>query len=186
VLEFELRFKHDRDISLQLIELGFRKRDELRMADLVFEPRDWMPGDMIVPGYHVVRIRLSSGNRPRLEIKEFVKEYKWHETAFNIEGPGHFVCLLNKLMIPRRIIEKKREVWVNGALIVCFDDVKHLGRFIEFEGPELETKELALRLGFALEDHQANYGSQLFYLQKTGLVPFHPDEMAIALKEFGQ
>lgn len=183
MLEFELRFKH-KDVSLQLVELGFRKKDELRMADLIFEPRDWKPGDMIVPGYHVVRLRLSSGNRPRLELKEFHSTYKWHETAFNIEGPAHFMRLLSKIMVPARVIEKKREVWASGKVAVCFDNVKHLGQFVEIEGPELEAKDLALRLGFALQDHQPTYGSQMFYLQKTGLVPFHPDEMAAALKEF--
>jgi adenylate cyclase class IV len=184
MLEFELRFKLEKDILPELVELGFRKRDELRMADLIFEPRSWKPGDMIIPGYHIVRVRLVHGKRPRLEIKEFVHGYKWSETAFFIEGPSHFVRLLSKLMDPRRVIEKKRETWVNGALEVCFDDVKHLGKFVEIEGPELEAKELALRLGFGLDDHQATYGSQLFYLQKTGMICFSPHEMQAILKEF--
>lgn len=185
MLEFELRFKDERDISLQLTELGFRKRDELRMTDLIFEPKEHVRGSGVKPGYYVVRIRLVSGNRPRLELKEFHSDYKWDETAFTIDGPRHFVQLFSRIMVPSRVIEKRRDVWVNGALIVCFDDVKHLGKFVELEGPDLETKELALKLGFALEDHQPTYGSQLFYMQKMGLVSFHPDEMAAALKEFG-
>jgi len=184
VLEFELRFKLEKDLLPELAELGFRKRDELRMADLIFEPKDWKPGDMIIPGYHVVRVRLVHGKRPRLELKEFVSGYKWNETAFFIDGPASFVELLSKVMAPRRVIEKKRDVWANGAIEVCFDDVKHLGKFVEIEGPEVEAKELALRLGFSLDDHQATYGSQLFYLQKTGLVSFSPHEMQATLKEF--
>lgn len=185
MLEFELRFKADRDLSYNLAELGFHKKEEFRMADLVFEPRDWRPGGMIAPGYYVVRIRLVSGSRPRLEVKEFAKTHHWHEAAFNIEGPAHFVRLLSKIMVPRRVIEKKREVWTNGAVSVCFDDVRHLGRFVEVEGPEIDVKELALALGFRLEDSQPTYGSQLFYLEKMGLVPFHTDEMTAALKGFG-
>lgn len=185
MLEFELRFKNERGISLQLAELGFQKKDELSMADLIFEPRDWKPGDMIAPGYYIVRIRLAHGNRPKLEVKEFRRTHEWNETHFSIEGPDHFVRLLSMIMVPRRIIEKKREVWANGSLSVCLDDVRHLGRFVEIEGPELEVKELAIALGFRLDDAQPGYGTQLFYLEKTGLVPFHPDEMKAVLREFG-
>jgi adenylate cyclase class IV len=131
-----------------------------------------------------VRIRLAEGKKPRLELKEFSHAHAWHETHFHIDGPAHFVKLLSKIMVPRRILEKRRETWSNGPIEICVDDVRHLGRFIEIEGSELEVKEMAIALGFRLEDHQANYGSQLFYLEKTGFISFHQEDMEAVLKEF--
>ena len=140
---------------------------------------------MISPGYHVVRVRLAHNCKPLIELKEFMLGHTWHELSIRTDDPAAFVRLFSKVMVPRRVIEKDREVWTNGTLEVSLDDVKHLGRFVEIEGPELYVKELAVELGFRLEDHQANYGSQLFYLEKMGFIPFHPDNMHAVLKEFG-
>jgi len=184
-IEYELRFKLERDLAQALLDKGFRQKELIRMADLIFEPKDWKPGDMIAPGYSVARVRLLPLGKQRLEFKEFLEGFRWNETGFDIRGSVHFVSLLSKLMVPRRVIQKFREVWSNGTVEVCIDDVRHLGRFVEIEGPELYVNELALELGFRLEDHQANYGSQLFYLEKMGFAVFQPGDMDRVLKEFG-
>jgi len=183
--EYELRFRTGKDFMEELAARGFRRKVGMRMADLVFEPKEWKPGDMIAPGYHVIRIRLAQHHRPLIELKEFLHGNTWRELSIRTDDPSAFVRLFSNLMVPRRIIEKQREIWTNGVLEISFDDVKHLGRFIEIEGPQLYVDELALELGFRMDDKEANYGAQLFYLEKTGLIPFHPDEMHAALRDFG-
>ncbi len=183
--EYEIRFRLERNIQVELEGMGFRRKADLEMADLVFEPRDWRPGDMIAPGYRVVRVRLAHNRVPLIELKEFVRGNTWREMGVRTEDPAAFVRLLGSLMVPRRVIRKRREVWTNGMVEVSIDEVRHLGRFIEIEGPRMYADELALELGFRVEDREANYGSQLFYLEKTGLVPFRPDGMQDVLREFG-
>lgn len=76
-IEFEARFSLDRDISEKLRELGFENSGKRKMADLIFEPKDWIPGAGLKPGYFVVRIRLVEGKKPAAEIKEFVDDMRW-------------------------------------------------------------------------------------------------------------
>ena len=39
-MEYELRFKLEHALSDRLAEKGFRRKVTMRMADLVFEPKD--------------------------------------------------------------------------------------------------------------------------------------------------
>lgn len=184
MIESEIRFKLDSDPRQRLANLGFRHKSFSRMSDLVFEPKEWIPGTGIRKGYFIVRIRLETERVPRLEIKEFEEDNKWKETSMEISDPGAMLGILSAIMVPRKVISKTREVWAKKDIEVSIDNVEDLGKFIEIEGPENSIKELATSLEFDLKDQQPVYGSLLFRLEKEGKIKFSFDQMQKVLELF--
>ena len=180
--EFEMRFRKPENIESKLSELGFNKLEKFEMHDLIFEPKEWIPGDDLRPGYFVVRIRLVENKEPRMEMKSFLEGNLWDEIELKIDNPSNAVKILDKISIPRRVISKNREMWKKDDIIICLDDVTHLGEFIEIEGSEEKVKELVNTL--ELTEPQWVYGRQLFYLEQEGKIKFEKTEMAEVLKRF--
>ena len=184
MLEFELRFRLEGDIAARLQELGFSKQCCFSMADIIFEPKDWIPGKGLCPGYQVVRIRLTSNSRPRLELKEYVNHTTWKEHGMEIDDPARFSELFSAIMVPRRVISKHREAWACGSVEIVLDNVKHLGKFIEIEGPQDEVRSVAEKLGFDPGKSELAYGTQLFYLEQDGKISFNLKEISEALEKY--
>ena len=185
MIEFEARFSLDRDISEKLRELGFENSGKRKMADLVFEPKDWIPGTGLRPGYFVARIRLVEGKKPRAEVKEFVDDMRWQESSFEISEPAALAALLSKIMAARRVISKIRETWKRAGVEIAIDEVENLGKFVEVEGEEKTVMETISSLGFDLKNKKPNYGAQIFYLEKEGKIKFSEEEFSRALENFG-
>ena len=154
------------------------------MNDLIFEPKDWIPGTGVSPDYWIVRIRLVSGQKPKLELKECVGKHSWSELGTEIDDPVHCLKLFSRIMVPRRIISETRETWTRRNIEVVLDNVRHLGKFIEIEGPEAEVRKLASQLGFRAEQAAPGYGTLLFWLERDGKLTFDFKEMEAALDEF--
>ncbi len=185
MIEFEARFSLERDISEELSALGFLQAEKKKMSDIIFEPRDWIPGTGLRKGYFVVRIRLVEGAKPKIEIKEFVDDMRWEETSFETEEPAKLAGIFSKIMVPRRVISKEREVWKKDGIEIAVDEVEKLGKFIEFEGVEKIVLQTISSLGFDLKNKKQNYGGQLFYLEKEGKVKFSAEEFSQILRNFG-
>ncbi len=185
MIEFEARFSLDADISGKLLELGFENSGKRKMADIIFEPKDWIPGAGLKQGYFVVRIRLVEGKKPAAEIKEFVDDMRWRESSFEISEPAALAVLLSKAMVGRRVISKIRETWKKSGVEIAVDEVEKLGKFVEVEGEENSVKETISELGFDLKNKKPNYGSMLFYLEKEGKIKFSEEEFSKTLESFG-
>jgi len=182
--EFEMRFKLGRDISGELSNLGFEKKSEFDSCDIIFEPREWNPWDDLKPGYFAVRIRLIDGRKPRLELKEYLKENVWDEMSLEISSPEEMVRILSKIMNMRRCVLKHRIMWHKNSVEVCVDKVKHLGDFVEIEGEEKEVFNTAKLLNLDISQKHPNYGAQLFYLERDGRLKFSADEILKAAERF--
>lgn len=184
--EFELRFRMSRNISGELPRLGFEKKAEFDSCDIIFEPREWNPWDDLKPGYFAVRVRLVEGRKPKLELKEYLKENIWDEMSLEISSPEEMIRILSKIMNMRRCVLKHRKIWkrAEGSTEICEDAVEHLGNFTEIEGEEKEVYETAKVLGFDISQKQPNYGAQLFYLERDGKLKFSADEIIKAAEKF--
>ena len=180
--EFELRFKRSEGIEQKIQELGFSKQDSFEMHDLIFEPKTWVPGHDLKPGYFVIRIRLVKNKRPAIELKAFMEENRWDEVSLNIDDPQSALDLFSSIMVRRRVISKQREVWKRDNAEIVLDNVTHLGPYIEIEGDECEVRKIANQLN--LKDPQMGYGRLLFYLEKEGKISFDPNEMQEVIETF--
>jgi len=180
--EFEKRFRQPENMETILLDLGFMKDDSYHMDDLIFEPNSWVPGTGLRPGYFVIRIRLVEGKDPVAEMKKMLDTNLWDETQLMIDSPENALHLFSALATPRRIITKQREVWTNDKLIICLDDVKDLGRFIEVEGNEPDVNDFVEKVG--LSDPQPGYGTQLYFLERDGKIRFDINEMHDIVKRF--
>jgi predicted adenylyl cyclase CyaB len=173
--EFELRFKKPEGIEHKIQELGFSRQESFKMHDLIFEPKTWEPGQDLIPGYFVIRIRLIENKRPAIELKSFMEENLWNEVSLDIDDAKAALDLFSNIMVPRRVISKQREVWKKDNIEIVLDDVTHLGPHIEIEGEESEVRNIANQLN--LTDTQMGYGRLLFYLEKQGKISFDRNEM---------
>ena len=184
--EFELRFRlnNEKDIIRNVEDLDFKKRASFQMSDLIFESREWTPGQGLRPGYFVVRIRLTAHEKPKLEFKEMLDADTWEEISFPVDNVQDLVKIFAKLMRPTRIISKFREEYVNESCIISIDDVRNLGKFIEIEGPQKEVNTIVNKLGFNIADKQTVYGSMLFHLEKESRIKFDFKDMYKELKKF--
>ncbi len=164
------------------------------------------PGDDLKPGYFAVRVRLVEGRKPKLELKEYLKENVWDEISLEISSPSEMVKLLSKMhekrsfsacrkserfsciMNMRRCVLKHRKIWKNEKtgknVEICEGAVEHLGNFAEIEGEEKEVYETAKNLGFDISQKQPNYGAQLFYLERDGKLKFSADGIIKAAEKF--
>lgn len=179
-----MRFRLDRDISEKLGELGFEKNAEFDSCDVIFEPKEWYPGDGMRLGYFIVRIRLKEKEKPRIEMKEYLKEDLWNETSLEISSPNEMIKMLSSIMNLRRCISKHRTIWKKENIEICLDDVEHLGKFIEIEGEERKAYEIMELLGFDISQKQPPYGALLFYLERDGKLKFSADEIIKNVERF--
>src|SRR3989338_1600399 len=184
MIEFEIRFKLERDLSEDLKKLGFKKADSLKMTDLVFEPKDWTRGTGLRPGYFVKRLRLSDGQKPKLQIKEFLRANEWREETQMVSNLQEEFQNLCKEMVPSKTIAKQREIWNGFGIDVCIDEVENLGKFVEFEGPQWKVETLAKGLGFDPENPEKDYGQQLSLMERDGKLKFNVDQMRAAVETF--
>ncbi|MBI4015560.1 MAG: CYTH domain-containing protein [Candidatus Aenigmarchaeota archaeon] len=184
MIEFEVRFPLQRNVSKELIRLGLKKKDTYSMADLIFHPRDWPHGKKICPGYFIVRIRLVKGKKPRMEMKEFLDKDSWRETGFEISDPKGAATILSKVLLPLYPIVKQREIWRKGKIEVSVDNVDHLGKYIEIEGKKTEVEKVANSLGFSIESSKRNYGTQLWYLREKGKIKLGQKDIESILRKF--
>src|SRR3989338_3268880 len=175
MIEFEARFSLDRDLKEELFKLGFSFITKKKMADIIFEPKDWIPGTGLKKGYFVARIRLVEREKPRAEIKEYLDDMRWDESSFEILEPQKFVNFISKIMTPRRVIGKLRETWRKEGIEIAIDEV---------EGEEKIVTQTISALGFDLKNKKPNYGSMLFYLEREGKIKFSMDEISKALRTF--
>lgn len=184
MIEFEIRFNLERDLTEDLKKLGFKKADSFKMTDLIFEPKSWVPGTGLRQGYFIKRLRLSDGQKPKLQVKEFMRANEWREETQMVSNLQEEFQSLCKEMVPSKIISKQREMWNGFGIDVCIDDVEHLGRFVEFEGPQWKVETLAKGLGFDIENPEKDYGHQLFLLEKEGKIKFDLSQMRAAIETF--
>jgi len=184
--EFEMRFKADNKnkIKEDIESLDFKKRASFQMSDLIFESREWVPGQGLKPGYFIVRLRLTTHEKPKLELKQMIDADTWEEISLFADHPRNLVKMLSIILRPVRVISKNREEYENGSLIISFDDVKHLGKFIEIEGPRNEVNKIIKKLRFDTSEKQPVYGSTLFYLEREGKIKFKLKDMDNELKRF--
>ena len=184
MIEFEIRFKLERDLSEDLKKLGFKKADSLKMTDLIFEPKDWVRGTGLRPGYFVKRLRLTEGQKPKLQIKEFLRANEWREETQMVSNLQEEFQNLCKEMAPSKIISKQRETWNGFGIDVCIDEVENLGKFVEFEGPQWKVETLAKEFGFDIEKCEKDYGHQLSLMERDGKIEFSLDQMIVAIETF--
>jgi len=184
MIEFEIRFKLERDLSEDLKKLGFKKITQQKIIDLVFEPKDWIRGTGLRQGYFIKRLRLSDGQKPKLQIKEFLRANEWREETQLVSNLHEEFQNLCKEMVPSKIISKQRETWNGFGIDVCIDEVENLGKFVEFEGPQWKVETLAKGLGFDPENPEKDYGHQIFLLERNGKVKFSLDQMRAAIETF--
>jgi len=184
MIEFEIRFKLERDLSEDLKKLGFKKADSLKMTDLVFEPKDWTRGTGLRQGYFIKRLRLSDGQTPKLQIKEFLRANEWREETQLVSNLQEEFQSLCEEMAPSKIISKQRESWNGFGIDVCIDEVENLGKFVEFEGPQWKVETLAKGLGFDPENPEKDYGHQLSLMERDGKIKFNLDQMRAAVETF--
>jgi predicted adenylyl cyclase CyaB len=180
--EFEMRFKRPEGIEDKIRQLGFQKHDSFQMHDLIFEPKEWIPGDDLMPGYFVIRIRLMENRKPKLESKAYINENEWDEITMEIDDAESIFRIFSNVAVPRRVISKYREVWKKDGIEICLDDVTHLGKFIEIEGEEDKVRDIVNKIN--LKNPMFGYGRQLFYLERDGKITFNVREMEDVLKTF--
>lgn len=181
--EFELRFRISNrdDLVKKLSSLNFVKKNSIDMADLLFPVHKL---EKVGPGSTVIRIRLTSDDKPKLETKTMINLDRWDEHSLKIEDACTMFKILSKINSLSMVISKKRETWVLGDIIVTLDNVKHLGEFTEVEGPEEKVLKIIEKLGFKFQNKQKPYGWLLSALEKEGKKMNYKKEALEFLEKF--
>jgi adenylate cyclase class IV len=87
--EYEHRFKIEsrNKIENKISEMGFKKQTTKKQLDLIFEKGELSNFDVFPPGYWMVRVRIESNGKSKLEMKERIDENTWEEYPFEISDP---------------------------------------------------------------------------------------------------
>ena len=186
--EYELRFRltknTENSVRKKMRKLGFRLEKKYAMSDIIFEDRNWRPGDKAGRGYYVIRIRFRKGHEPVVELKEKLSADTWEETTFKTDDIRALIKMFNKGFTFSKIISKVREEHKMGNALITIDDVKHLGKFIEIEAPRKEALPISKELGFALGEKQKDYGYLIFQLMKDRKLLFTSASISQELSNF--
>ncbi len=169
MIEYEQRFRIlDEDRVRNALNQHATFVGSVHQLDVIFE----------ISEREVIRVRIENNASVILEHKKMIEQHKWEETKVLVhpEYVKNLIKIFYTLIPDIKILEKRREMWRVNDSLVCLDDVKHLGKFLEIEGQNIEkVKHL---FSDAIDGTpQEPYGRMLRKLMDEGKVSFRIEDV---------
>ncbi len=169
MIENEQRFKVlDESKIREVLKQHATFVDSVRQLDIAFE----------ISEKEIIRVRIENNTRVILEHKKMIEQHKWEETKVLVypKYVRNLIKILYTLIPNIKILEKQREMWKIDDFLICLDNVKYLGKFLEIEGQNIE-KVKRLFSGTIDETPQEPYGWMLKKLMDEGKITFRIEDI---------